>query len=115
MPKRIMPACFVNVDRMPEAAQVICGGKAGRPRAYDQHPLAAFGPGRRKFPSLFDGRVAKEALDRIDADGRIDLGAIARRFAGVITDAAHHRGKRIILGEHAPCALVVARFRVREP
>jgi hypothetical protein len=40
----------------------------------------------------FDGLVAQEALDGVDADGLVELPAVARRLARVVADAAHHGG-----------------------
>ena len=105
------------VDRhsMAHAAQMIGGGQAGRTGADDQHALAAFRLRRRESPAALDRLVAEETLDRIDADGFVDLRAVAGGFAGMIADAAHHRGQRIVLRQHAPGVFVVAGFGVIEP
>ena len=106
---------LVDLDRMAEPAQMIGGRQAGRPGADHQHALAALGRRRREAPALPDRLVAEETLDRIDADRFVDLGAIAGAFARVIADAPHDRRQRIVLRQHAPGALVIAGFGVRQP
>ena len=101
--------------RVAGAAQVIGGGKARRACADHQHPLAGFGLGRREAPALLDGEVAEEALDGIDADGGVELAAVAGAFAGVIADAAHDGGQRVVDGQRPPGRLVVAALGVEQP
>src|SRR5450631_16123 len=106
---------IVYRNAMPHASQMIGRRKTGRSRADHQHAFAAFDVWRRKAPIELDRLVAEEPLDRIDADRFVDLRPIAGALAGVIADPPHHRGHRVVLCELAPCAFVVARFRVVEP
>ena len=105
----------VDRDRVSHAAQMIGGGKSGRPGADHQHALAGFRFRRRETPIALDRLVAEEALDRIDADRLVDLRTVAGGLAGVIADAPHHGGQRIVLREHAPGVFVIAGFGVVEP
>jgi hypothetical protein len=106
---------LVQLDRMAEAAQVIGGGQAGRAGADHQHPLAALGHRGGEPPAALDRLVAEEALDRVDADRLVDLGAIARAFARVIAHPSHHGGERIVLRQRAPGGFVVAFLRMEQP
>ena len=56
-----------DLDAVAEAPQMIGGRKPRGSGADDQHPLAALGGGRRKFPALLDRFVAEKALDGVDA------------------------------------------------
>ena len=105
------------VDRhgVAHAAQMIGRGKPRRSRADHQHAFFAFDFRRRKSPTELDRLVAEETLDRIDADGFIDLRPVTGALAGVIADPPHHGGHRVVLRELAPGTFVVARFRVVEP
>jgi hypothetical protein len=95
-------------DGVAELAQVVGGRHPRGAGADDQHVLAGF-PGRHgELPAALDGLVAEEALHRIDADGLVDLAAIAGGFAGVVTDAAHDRGEGIVAREMPPGGFVVA-------
>ena len=87
----------------------------GRPGADDQHVLARSRRRRREAPALLDRLVAEEALDRVDADRRIDLAAVADAFAGVIADPAHDRGERVVARQVAPGGFVVAALGVEQP
>jgi hypothetical protein len=62
---------------------------------------------------LLQRLVAEEALDRVDADRVVDLGAIAHAFARVVADSSHDRRERVVAGEMAPRRLVVAAFGVK--
>ena len=119
MPNRIMPPASGPasriVDGMAEAAQMIGGGEARRPRADDEDALARFALRLVEGPAPGDGDVAEEPLDRIDADRLVDLSAVARGFAGVVADAAHDGGQRIVCGERPPGVLVVAGLGMGEP
>ena len=89
-------AGFEDRHAVAEPAQVVGGGESRRARAHDQHALPGFRFGRREFPAALDRLVAQEALDRIDADGLVQLAAVARALAGVVADAPHDRGQRIV-------------------
>ena len=95
--------------------QLIGGGEARRTRADDQHPLSGRLRLDGELPAMLDRLVAEETLDAVDPHGVIDLRAVAGRLAGVVTDASHHGGQRVVLDELAPSRLVVAGLRVVEP
>ena len=40
--------------------------------------------------------VAEEPLDRVDADGTVELRAVAGCLTGVVADPAHDRGQRVV-------------------
>jgi hypothetical protein len=71
--------------------------------------------GWRELPALFDRLIAKEALDRIDADRLVDLGAITGGFTRMIADPPHHGRQRIVLCEKAPRGFVIAGFGMGQP
>ena len=102
-------------DLMAEPRELIGGGEPGRPGADDKRALARFHGGLVEGPALFDGEIAEEALDRIDADGDIENRPIASGFAGVIADASHAGGQRIVSRQRAPGRFVVAGFGVAQP
>ena len=82
---------------MPAARELVGGRQARRTGADDQHALA----GRRglaaSFQPLPDRLVAEEALDGVDADGLVELRAVAGGLARVVADAPHHGGQRVVL------------------
>src|SRR5947209_1209120 len=100
---------------MAETPQLIGGRQAGRAGTDDEHALAALLRRRREAPSALDRLIAEKALDRVDADGLVDLRAVATGFAWVIADPAHDRRHRIVLGENAPGAFVIAGLGVKQP
>ena len=102
-------------DAMAHAAQVVGRRQARRPGAHHQHMLAALDRRRGEGPSPLQRLVAEEPLDRVDADGGIQLGAVTDLFAGVIADPAHDRGERVVAGQVGPGGLVVAAFGVKQP
>ncbi len=106
---------FVDRDLMPHACQMERRGKARRPGPDDQDLLAARCRFGLKLPSAPARLVAEEPFDRMDADGFIELPAIARHFARVVADAPHQRGHRIVLCEFAPSPLVVAALGMVKP
>jgi hypothetical protein len=93
-----------EVDLVAETAQVVGGTEPRRARADDEDALAGVGAGRGQRPAALDREVAEEALDGVDPDRLVELGAVARRLARVIADASHHGGKGIVLDELAPGA-----------
>src|SRR3974390_724262 len=90
-------AGLVDFNGVAPASQMISGGKPGRAGAHDQYAFARFGLRRRERPAVTDRGVAKEALDRIDADRFVDLRAVASAFTRVIANTAHHGWSRIFL------------------
>ena len=89
-----------------EAAQVVRGREAGGAGTDDQNALAGGLGGRVEGPALLDRLVAYEALDRVDADGLIELPPVAGGLAGVVTDATHDRRERVVLDDLVPGTLV---------
>src|SRR5437016_2988234 len=87
---------------------------ASSTRADHEHMLAGRVLRPRELPAAPDRLVTEEALDRIDADRRVELGAIARALAAVIADAPHHGGEGVVLDEMPPCGFVVARLGVEQ-
>jgi hypothetical protein len=61
-----------------------------------QHPLAGRSGIDRQRPFSLGGKIAEKALDGVDADGMINLLAIAVALAGMVADAAVNRGERIV-------------------
>ena len=89
-----------------EAAQVVRGREAGGAGTDDQNALAGGLGGRVEGPALLDRLVADEALDRVDADGLVELPPVAGGLAGVVTDATHDRRERVVLDDLVPGTLV---------
>ncbi len=102
-------ACLVNFHRMTAHRQMPGSGQSARPGADDQHALAT-GGGGLGGPAVFQGQVAEEALDRMDADAAVQFIAIAGRLAGVVADPAVDGGERIISDQALPRSLIVARL-----
>ena len=100
---------------VPHATEVERGGEPARARADDEDAPAA---GRRvdaDRPTFCAGAVSEEALDGVDADGRVELGAVAARFAGVVADAAVHSGQWVVTDEVLPGFFVALCLREGEP
>jgi hypothetical protein len=95
---------------MSKARQMVGGRQARRPRADDQHALAALLRRNREGPLLLDGLVAEETLDGVNADGLVDLPTIAGCFAGVIADAANDGREGVVLGQAVLGLFVIAAF-----
>ena len=108
-------AGLADRDRVPATREVVGGGQAGRAGADDEHALAGRLGVRGQAPALADRLVAEEALDAVDADGLVELRAVAGGLARVVADASHHGGQRVVLDELAPRRLVVAGLGVVEP
>jgi hypothetical protein len=100
---------------MAKASQVVSRGKAARPRADDQHPLAARHGLESRGEAFLDGVVAEKALDGVNADGLVQLAPVAAFLAGVVADAAHDGRQRIVFHQSLPGRGIVATFGVIEP
>jgi hypothetical protein len=57
---------------------------------------------------LLDRLVTDEALDRVDADGLVELAAVAGSLARVVTDATHDRREGVVLDDLVPGPLVAS-------
>ena len=106
---------LVDRDLVAQARQVVGRREPRGPRADDQHLLAGGRGGRVELPAALERLVAEEVLDRVDADGGVELRPVARALARVVADAPHHRGHGVVLHERAPGRLVVAALGVEEP
>src|SRR5262249_45174698 len=108
-------AGFVDLDRVPQAREVIGRAQARRSGADDEHALA----GRRGVdghaPTVADRLVAEKAPDAVDPDRLVELRAVAGRLARVVTDAADDRGQGVALHDRKPRGVVVALLGVVEP
>src|SRR5262249_37672008 len=70
---------------------------------------------RVELPAARDSLVAEEALDRVDRDCAVELGAVAGALARVVADAPVDRGERVVRDELPPGLLVPALLREPEP
>jgi hypothetical protein len=68
-----------------------------------------------EFPAALDRFISQKTLHRVDADGAIQIVAIAYRFTRVIANPPHDGGKRIVFGERTPGMFIVARFGMIQP
>jgi hypothetical protein len=98
-----------------EPAQVVGRRHARGAGADDQHALSGFLPRRIEPPAALERLVAEEALDRVDADRRVDAAAVADAFAAVIADPPHDRRERVVARQVAPGGFVGAALGVEEP
>ena len=87
---------FMDRHLVAEPRQVIRGRQPGRAGADHQHVFA--GGLRRdfEFPAVLARLIAEKPLDGMDVDRCIELAAVADVLAGVIADATHQRGHRIV-------------------
>ena len=103
-----------DLDLVPEAAQMVGAGEAGRPGADHQHAPA----GRRaggNAPALARGHVAEEAVDGVDRHRRVELGAVAGGLAGVVAGAPVRRRQRVLLHVLEPGLAVAPGLRLGQP
>jgi hypothetical protein len=108
-------AGVADLDLVAEPGQVVRRRPAARPGADHEHALAGPVPWRIERPPALDREVAEKALDRMDRDRAVELGAIADALARVVADAAVDRRQRVVRDELAPGVLVPAGLHVREP
>ncbi len=106
---------FAHRYLMAQPRQMVRCGQARRPRTHHQHPFASRRCGRRQGPAFGDGLVTQKTLDRVDAHRLVQLGAVARAFAGVVAHATHDGGKGVVLHQLLPGGFVVARFGMEQP
>ena len=107
--------CFVDRDLVPEPREMVGRRESRRSRADHQYTLTRRRRVDLEFPALLARFVAEETLDSVYADGLVERAAIARVFAGVITNAPHQRRQRIVPDQFLPRAMVFAALRVIEP
>src|SRR5581483_11578504 len=98
-----------------EAGEVVGGGEAARAGADDENPLAGRGSVDRQLPAAGGGAVAEKALDRMDRDRLVELGAVTGRLAGMVADAPVDRRHRIVANDGFPCGAVVAPLGMSQP
>ena len=108
-------AGVANLDLVSETGQMGGGGQPARPGADHQHPLATAHARRVKAPRLLQGQVAQEALDPVNRQRAVQIGAIADALARVVADPAVDRRERVVHGQHAPGLLVLAVLDVSHP
>ena len=104
-----------HADLMTHAGEMVGGGKACRTCAHDKNALAALRLGLLERPTVFKRMVAEKAFDGVDADGLVELAAIAGGLARVVAHAAHAGGEGIVLDDLLPGVTVVAAFSMVEP
>jgi hypothetical protein len=119
MPKRIMPPArgpaSTIFTRWPRRRRWYAAESPEGPAPTTSTRLPLSRSGGANFQPSLIASSPRKALDRVDADRLVELAAVARGLAGVIADAPHDRGQRIVLGQLAPGGFVVARLRVIEP
>jgi hypothetical protein len=81
------------------ARQLVGGRQAGRAAADDGHLLAGLRQRLGKGQLVLDGIVAQEVFHRVDANKVFHLVAVAARLTRRRADPAHHRRKRVGLGQ----------------
>ena len=101
--------------RVAQPPQVVRGREPRRAGADDQHARARGDRRRGQAPALGDRQVAEEPLDRVDADGLVELAPVTGRLARVVADAPHHGRERVVGDELAPCRRVVPGLGEVEP
>ena len=106
MPKCIIPPGqrpgFADLDGVAEPREMVGRREAARPGAHDEHALAGGRRLDRERPAFLRGPVAEKPLDGVDADGAVEVLAIAVVLARVIADAAVDGGQRIVLDQGEP-------------
>src|SRR4249920_2691598 len=96
-----------NLHIVSEHRQVVRGREPARSTADYKHPLAGARGWWNELPSVLERFITKESLDRMDRNGAVQLGTIARGLARVVADPAVDRGKWVVCDQQPPCLLVV--------
>ena len=99
----------VDVHGVAAQGQVIRAGEAARAGADDGDALAVGRPDRLGLHALLKGLVGDETLDVADGDGRVVVGAVALKLAGMRADAAADRGEGVVAPDEPVGVLVPAR------
>jgi hypothetical protein len=108
-------AGVADLDRVAEAPQVVARPRARSGRRRPRAPGAPTTARRGQRPALFDGEVAQEALDGVDADRAVEPLAVAGRLARVVADAAVDGRERVGLEDGLPRLAVAAGLREGQP
>ena len=105
----------MDFDGVAHAGEMIGGRQSARPGADHQHPPAARrGPGLER-PAFLGGEIAEKALDRMDADRRVERAAIAGAFARMVADPAVHRRHRVVPHQRLPRLAILPRLGQPQP
>ncbi len=104
-----------NLDLMAEPRQMVGRGEPARPRTDHQDALAAALRRGCERPPLLKRQIAQEALDGMDRDRAVELGAVAHALARVVADSPVDRRERVVGRQHAPRQLVLGGLDVRHP
>jgi hypothetical protein len=99
---------------MSKTAKMISRGEAARPRPNDQDALAGCGS-ELGHPTFRERSVAEKPFDGMDADRVVQVRAVARCFARVVTHAPVDGRQRIVIEDLEPCVAVLCSLREREP
>ena len=85
MPKRIMPPAYGPASRIttswPARARWYAAERPDGPAPTIRTRFLDFCFGFFELPAALERLVAEKALDRVDADRRVERGAVARGFA----------------------------------
>jgi hypothetical protein len=106
---------FVDHDGVTQPSEVISRGKPARSGADDEDAFAA---GRRfdfEGPIFRCGQITEKALDRVNADRRVEVFAVAGAFARVVADAAVHGRHGIVANQRLPGVAILPGLRQGEP
>ena len=106
---------IADLNRMTAPGQVICRGETARAGADDQDSLASRRRGRRELPTLLEGFVTEETLDRVDRNRAVQLSPVAHDFAWVVAHASMNCWKRVVGDQFEPCVVVATCLGVSEP
>ncbi len=84
-------------DLVAQSGELIRGAVSSRPRPDDRDRLAVRRTGLHDVLRKGQAEVAEEPLDRANRNGLVVLATVTGLLAGVIADAAGHRGERHVL------------------
>ena len=108
-------ARLVDLDGVPHQRQMMGAGQAAGTRSNDQDALARRLRGDRRRPLLFEGKIAEEALDGMDGDGTVKLGAVAVALTRMVADPAVDRRHRVVLDDRLPRLAEASCRDMRQP
>jgi hypothetical protein len=113
-PARLAPD-VAHRHRVPEAHEVVGRGQPARAAADDEDAVAGGRRWRVEGPAVLDGLVAEEPLDPVDGHGAVEIGTVARGFAGVVADPPVDGGEGVVERQPAPGGLGVAALDQGQP